>query len=298
MTKKETGLFSKLKGGLKKTRESFSDKISDIFSRKKIDTEALEEILISSDIGINTSMDLIKIISKKIKNSEQVNKVIQKEIIAILNKKNAPKKNTENKPYVIMVIGVNGVGKTSTVGKLAKQYKDKNNKVLIIAADTFRAAAVEQLDIWATRAKVDIIKKKTGADPSSVVFDGIKASIARNVDIVLIDTAGRLHNKENLMEELKKIKRTANKNLDYAPNETLLVLDATTGQNALNQAKTFNDKIGVSNIAITKLDGTAKGGIVINISKNLNIPISYIGVGEQIEDLQDFDAENFAKALF
>ena len=289
--------FNNLKKGLTKTRKG----LSSIFSLKKIDEnvlEELEELLIVSDIGVNTTIEIMGKIDNKAETVE-IKKIVKNEILSILqNGQKEVQKEKKEKPYVIMVIGVNGVGKTTTIGKLAKRFSGQNKKVLIVAGDTFRAAAVEQLSIWANRAGCDIVKQKEGSDPSAVVFDGISAALARDVDVVLVDTAGRLHNKENLMNELKKIKKTISKKISYAPNEVLLILDATTGQNALNQAEAFNKNIGVTNIAITKLDGTAKGGIVVNISKNLKIPISYVGIGEKIEDLQNFDAKNFAEAMF
>ena len=289
--------YEKLKKGLKKTRDNFSS----VFSLKKTDKdvlEKLEEILITSDIGVATSIAIVEKIEKKIKNldTKETKEIIKQEILSIIENKKITIK--DQKPYIIMVVGVNGVGKTTMIGKLAKTFTDKNKKVLMVAGDTFRAAATEQLTVWANRVGSKIIKQKHGTDPSAVVFDGINSAIANDFDVVLIDTAGRLHNKSNLMNELKKIKRTIQKKIESAPHETLLILDATTGQNALNQAEIFNKEIGVTNIAITKLDGTAKGGIVVNISKNLKIPISYISIGERIEDLQNFNPEDFVNALF
>lgn len=302
-----SGFFNRLKRGLSKTRKILTTDIDDLFSGKgKIDDELLdelEELLITSDIGVDTTMKLIENISKnssKISGSDQLKKILKENILELIHADHETVSNckTVSKPYVIMVIGVNGVGKTTTIGKLASRYISSGNKVLIAAADTFRAAAVEQLEIWAKRAGADFVKHKEMADPAAVAYDAIEASIARNMDIVLIDTAGRLHTKKNLMEELKKIKRTISKKLPEAPHEILLILDATTGQNALSQSTLFNDELDVTSIALTKLDGTAKGGIVVGICSTLDIPLKYIGVGEQIEDLQKFDPEQFVNALF
>ncbi len=259
----------------------------------------LEELLITSDIGVKVSTDLMQIVSKKaskISDPEQLKEILKKELFLHLSNKKLEK--TVGKPHVIMVIGVNGTGKTTTIGKLASRATAAGKKVLVVAADTFRAAAIDQLMIWADRAGADIVKHKENSDPAAVAYDGIDAGIARDADIVLIDTAGRLHTKVNLMEELKKIKRALAKKIPEAPHDILLVLDATTGQNALSQAKTFNDALNVTGIALTKLDGTAKGGVVVSICSTLDIPIKYVGVGENIEDLQPFDSEQFVAALF
>jgi len=298
-----TGYFRRLKNRLAKTRKSLTDGLDSIFSGKqKIDDaalEELEELLITSDIGVQTTMALIERISKaKISDISQVKTVLKKEILSILDSRpDAPATNTGS-PHVVLVVGVNGVGKTTTIGKLAASAGASGQKVLIAAADTFRAAAVEQLGIWAERAKAEFVKHKENADPAAVAFDAVAAASARGCDLVLIDTAGRLHTKVNLMEELKKIKRTVAKQVAGAPHEILLVLDATTGQNALSQAKLFNEALDVTGLAMTKLDGTAKGGIVIGICSALNVPLQYIGIGEQIEDLRPFDAEQFIDALF
>ncbi len=299
------GYFKRLKERLSKTRQKISDGLVNIFSGKKsIDDdmlEELEELLITSDIGVQTANDLIKSISKKtssISAPDQLNEILKQEIIALLNNNIAEPQKIMAKPHIIMVVGVNGVGKTTTIGKLAARYAAAGKKVLIVAADTFRAAAVEQLAIWAQRAGAEIVKQMHNADPAAVAYDGIEAALARNNDVVIIDTAGRLHTKINLMEELKKIKRTVSKKMPDAPHEILLVLDATTGQNALSQAKLFNEAIGVTGIVLTKLDGTAKGGIVISICNAFKLPIRYIGIGESIDDLQDFDLKNFVNALF
>ena len=299
-----SGFFNRLKKGLAKTRQLLSTDIEELFAgQRKIDDElleSLEEILITSDIGIQTTMDLIQGISKKslkISTADQLKETLREKIISILDGEMPGPHTIEAKPRVIMVIGVNGVGKTTTIGKLAAKFTASGEKVLIAAADTFRAAAIEQVEIWAERAGVDIVKHKEMTDPAAVVYDGIEAAIARDVDVVLIDTAGRIHTKKNLMEELKKVKRTISKKLPEAPHEILLILDATTGQNALSQAQLFNEALGVTGIALTKLDGTAKGGIVVSICSTLEIPLKYIGIGEKIEDLQEFDPVQFVNAL-
>ncbi len=302
-----TGFFKRLKQGLTKTREILTTDIDQLFTdNRKVDDnllEEFEELLISADIGVQTSMSLIESISKKtakISGPDQLKDALKEEIFSILNTHSPVPSSGKisSKPHVIMVIGVNGVGKTTTIGKLAAKYAREGKKVLIVASDTFRAAAIEQLSIWADRAGAEIVKHRDNADPAAVAYDGIEAAIARGVDVVLVDTAGRLHTKVNLMEELKKIKRTISKKLLDAPHEMLLVLDATTGQNALSQAKLFHDALGVTGIAITKLDGTAKGGIVVSISSSLPIQLKYIGIGEKIDDLREFDPEQFVAALF
>ena len=303
--KKKRGLFKRLKAGLSKTRDILTTDIDDLFSRKSsIDDDMLEEIeelLITSDIGVQTAMDLMKIITKraaKIDGPEALKAVLKEELLALLEEIQSEPAERSAKPHVVMVVGVNGVGKTTTIGKLAARATDRGERVLIAAADTFRAAAIEQLTIWAERAGAEIVKHKANADPAAVAFDSMEAAVARDVDTVFVDTAGRLHTKVNLMEELKKIKRTISKKIPDAPHEVLLVLDATTGQNALSQAKLFHEAIEVSGLALTKLDGTAKGGIVVSISQSLNIPLQFIGVGEGIDDLQPFDPQQFADALF
>jgi len=299
-----SGFFNRLKKGLAKTRKLLSTDIEELFAgNRKIDDELLEELeelLITSDIGVQTTMDLIQSLSQKslkISTADQLRNILKEKIITILNTETPGPKKMEAKPYVIMVIGVNGVGKTTTIGKLAAKFMASGEKVLIAAADTFRAAAIEQLEIWAQRAGVEVVKHKEMTDPSAVVFDGIEAAVAREADVVLIDTAGRIHTRKNLMEELKKVKRTISKKLPGAPHEILLILDATTGQNALSQAQLFNEALGVTGIALTKLDGTAKGGIVVSICNTLEIPLKYIGIGEKIEDLQEFDPIQFVNAI-
>jgi len=304
-SEKSTGFFRRLKNGLSKTRKLLTTDINDLFTgKRKIDDELLEdleELLITSDIGVQTAMDLIRGISRissEISGPDQLKKVLKEKILELLNATIKPPQPIVNTPHVIMVIGVNGTGKTTTIGKLAARFSASGKKVIIAAADTFRAAAIEQLGIWADRAGVEIIKHKEMSDPAAVAYDSIEAAVARNADIVLVDTAGRLHTKKNLMEELKKIKRTISNKLAGAPHEVLLILDATTGQNALSQASLFNDALDVTGIALTKLDGTAKGGIVVSICNTLEIPLKYIGVGEKIEDLQEFDPNQFVAALF
>ncbi|MBU0988252.1 MAG: signal recognition particle-docking protein FtsY [Proteobacteria bacterium] len=304
-SEKSSGFLKRLKMGLPKTRKFLSTDIEELFSgRREIDDsllEELEELLITADIGVQTSMDLIQSISKissKISDANQLKAALKEKILSLLNTQTPPALLTTAKPHVIMVIGINGVGKTTTVGKLAAKFVAAGNKVLIAAADTFRAAAIEQLAVWAERAGVELIKHRDKADPAAVAYDGIDAAVARGTDIVLIDTAGRLHTRVNLMEELKKIKRTIAKKLPGAPHEILLILDATTGQNALSQAKLFHDALGVTGIVLAKLDGTAKGGIVVSICNSLDIPLKYIGIGEKIEDLQEFDPLRYVEALF
>lgn len=300
------GFFSRLKSGLSKTRNTFSGGLDRIFSgsqkRNEELLEEIEELLITSDVGVQTTMSLMEKIGKKAAGISDVNslkRALREEILAVIRKGQTRQGNQERtKPEVIMVVGVNGVGKTTTIGKLSARFREQGKKVLIVAADTFRAAAGEQLSIWAEKSGAQIVRHRDGADPASVAYDGVEAAIARGMDVVLVDTAGRLHTKVNLMEELKKIRRTIAKKLPDAPHETLMVLDATTGQNALTQAKLFHDAIGLTGIALTKLDGTAKGGIVIGICDALNIPLDYIGVGEKIDDLQEFQPEQFVDALF
>ncbi|HEA65579.1 MAG TPA: signal recognition particle-docking protein FtsY [Desulfobacterales bacterium] len=298
------GIFKRLKKGLSKTRKILSTDIDQLFAgRKKIDEAMLEELealLITSDIGVRITMELIEHISIKsnqISDADELKKELKSEIKTFLMANPPHVKNIEGL-HVIMVVGVNGVGKTTTIGKIAAKYTARGKKVLIVAADTFRAAATEQMMIWAERAGAEIVVQKAKTDPAAVVYDGVETAVSKKVDIVLIDTAGRLHTKINLMEELKKIKRTISKKMTDAPHEILLVLDATTGQNALSQAKLFNDALGITGIALTKLDGTAKGGIVVGICRTLQIPLRYIGIGEKIDDLQDFDPALFTEALF
>lgn len=302
---REAVYFKRLRTSLSKTREILTTDLEDLFAKKKkIDDdllEELEELLITSDMGVQTSMDLIERISdksSKIEDADELKNTLKKEILSFLDAQTQVHDKITSRPHVIMVVGVNGTGKTTSIGKLASRYTSAGKKVLVAAADTFRAAAAEQLIIWADRANAEIVKQKEGTDPAAVAYDSIEAAIARDCDIVLVDTAGRLHTKINLMEELKKIKRSISKKLPGAPHEILLVLDATTGQNALSQAKLFNEALDITAIALTKLDGTARGGVVVGIFTALKIPLKYIGVGEQIEDLQDFDPVRFVNALF
>ena len=309
--KQGNNIFSRLKTGLSKTRKVLTTDINELFSPGKAIDEALfeelEEILISSDLGIDVTMEMMESIkqkAKKLSDSEELKQVLKNELIGlfpnnpITDNLDAANELQITKPHVIMVVGVNGTGKTTTLGKLAMKFTSKGQKVLIAAADTFRAAAIEQVEIWANRSDASIVKHKEGADPAAVAYDSVEAALARNIDIVLIDTAGRLHTQKNLMEELKKIKRSINKKLPGAPHEVLMVLDATTGQNAISQANLFNEAVGLTQIALTKLDGTAKGGIVAAIAGSMKLPIKYIGVGEQIADLQEFDPKRFINALF
>lgn len=300
------GLFNKLKEGLTKTRDSINNAVTQVLKLAvEIDEdlyEELEEILITSDIGVETSMEIIeklrkKVIAERISDPEEILPAM-KEIILEMMGDYETSIIPEKIPEVRLVIGVNGVGKTTSIGKMASRIKGKNYKVLLAAADTFRAAAIDQLEIWSNRAGVDIIKQQEGSDPAAVVFDAVQAAKARKVDVLICDTAGRLHNKKNLMDELNKINRIIDREYSEANKETLLVLDATTGQNAVIQAKQFMEVCPIDGIILTKLDGTAKGGIVISIKHSLNIPVRYIGVGEGIEDLQEFNAKEFVEALF
>ncbi len=303
------GFFEKLKKGLSKTHQGFVERVDQLFLGKKtIDQDVLDELetlLFQADLGVKTASDLIEGVRQGLKRGdlkepERVKEFIKQEIFRILQTGEKPLSIdfSNTKPFVVMVVGVNGGGKTTTIGKIAHQYSSQKKTVLVGAADTFRAAAVEQLEIWANRVGADLIKQSKGSDPSAVAFDSIRAAKARDVDLVFIDTAGRLHTKVNLMEELKKIKRIIGRECPGAPHEVLLVLDATTGQNAISQAKLFNEAVGVTGIAITKLDGTAKGGIIIGITEELQIPIRYVGVGEGVDDLKEFNASEFVQALF
>jgi len=300
------GLVGRLRSGLSKTRNSISGGLERIFAGAgKLDEEALEdieELLITSDVGVKTTMSIVQNVEKKaadIKDQDTLKKIVKAELLSVINESQSGSGNKlSGQPHVIMVVGVNGVGKTTTIGKIAARLSSEGKKVLIAAADTFRAAAVEQLSVWAERAGADIVKHGDNADPAAVAYDGVEAAIARKADVILVDTAGRLHTRVNLMEELKNVKRTIAKKLPDAPHEILMVLDATTGQNALIQAEQFNEALGITNLALTKLDGTAKGGIVIGICGSLNIPLDYIGVGEGVSDLQSFDPVKFIDALF
>ena len=299
------GFFDKLKQGLLKTKNAIVDKIDNLFKKfVKVDEdlfEELEELLISADIGVNTSMEILDELRDTVKSNRIKDPVeVKKELFDILRRMIGEHEplNLSTKPSVILVIGVNGVGKTTSIGKIANDLKHKGKKVVVAAADTFRAAAAEQLSVWCDRAGVDIIKQAAGADPASVVYDAINAVKSRGADVLIIDTAGRLHNKKNLMDELAKIDRVIGRELPDAAKETLLVLDATTGQNAVMQAKEFKEASKITGLVLTKLDGTAKGGIIISIRKELGIPVKFIGVGEKIDDMKPFDSKDFASALF
>ena len=301
-----SGIFHRLRSGLMRTRQILTTDIDELFSGKRPIDEALlediEEILITADIGVKTATALIQRISVQMLServdAEDIKIALKHEILSLLTVQSPVVPESITRPAVIMVIGVNGVGKTTTIGKLAAMFRNDGKKVLIAAADTFRAAAIEQLSLWAERSGAELVRHKANADPAAVAFDGVEAGVARNMDVVIVDTAGRLHTRVNLMEELKKIQRAISKKIPDAPHETLLVLDATTGQNAISQVRLFHESIGVSALALTKLDGTAKGGVVVSICHELNIPLKYIGVGESIEDLQLFKPEEFVNALF
>ena len=300
----------KIDKGLDKSKKSFFSKIKkSIAGKSRVDAsflDELEEIFIGADVGVSTTIKIIDKLEERVArdkyiNTDDLNKILKDEITKILDVSNDDFKEVEisNKgPYVIMIVGVNGVGKTTTIGKLANKFRNADKSVIIGAADTFRAGAIDQLEVWAQRAKVDIVKQQMGSDSASVVYDTLNSSVSKNVDIVLIDTAGRLHNKVNLMNELSKIKRVMSKVIPDAPHEILLVLDGSTGQNAFEQAKKFIESTDVNSLAITKLDGTAKGGVVIGICDQFQIPIKYIGIGEGIDDMKIFDSKNFINSFF
>ena len=299
------GFFDKLKQGLSKTKQSFNDKVNNVFSAfRKVDEELLEELeedLIMSDVGVETSTKIIanlrdKIKKQNLKEADEVKQALREEIQNIFDEID----NTlhlDTTPSIILVVGVNGVGKTTSIGKIANRLKQDGKKVVIAAADTFRAAAVEQLEIWANRAGCQIVKKEEGADPASVVYDAIKKTREENADVLICDTAGRLHNKKYLMDELEKIKRVIDKELPDASKEILLVLDATTGQNAILQVQAFKETVDITGLVLTKLDGTAKGGVVIGITNENHMPVKFIGVGEQIDDMEVFNSKDFVKAI-
>ena len=298
------GFFDKIKAGLTKTREALNDSLGSVFQASEIDEDfydELEESLVLADLGMDTAIRAVtklrqRVNTTNIKTVEQAREALKNILVDVLNVGDTAL-NLSTKPSVILVIGVNGVGKTTTIGKIAKQLTDEGKKVLLVAADTFRAAAADQLEIWAERSGAAIVRQNEGADPASVVYDGIQSARAKNVDVIIIDTAGRLHNKANLMNELNKISRIVNRELPDAAKEVLLVLDGTTGQNGLIQAKQFKEIAGVTAIALTKLDGTAKGGIVISVADALQIPVKFVGVGEKAEDLMPFEAREFVEAL-
>ena len=297
--------FDKLRKGLNKTKESFDDKINNVFSNfRKVDEdflEELEEVLIMSDIGMETSLKIVdclrrRIKKENIKDEEEVKQVLREEIRAILDEVDNTLK-IETKPSVILVVGVNGVGKTTSIGKIANRLVKDNKKVVVAAADTFRAAAVEQLEVWAKRSGSEIVKKQEGADPASVVYDAIRKTRELDADVLIVDTAGRLHNKKYLMDELHKIKSVINKEMGDCTQEILLVIDGTTGQNAINQVKAFRQETDVTGLVLTKIDGTAKGGVVVGIVEENKIPVKFIGIGEQIDDMEIFNSEDFVKAI-
>jgi len=298
------GFLDKLKSGLAKTRKSLVERVETVLLNRKIDETVLdeiEEILISSDVGVEAAGQIIGMLKDKvragvIKDVSNVKAALQEEMSAMLG--NPQPLTLSAKPHIILMIGVNGVGKTTTIGKLSSRFRSEGRSVLLAAGDTFRAAAVEQLDIWAQRSGASIIKHQSGSDPAAVAFDAVEAAKSRGSDVVIIDTAGRLHTKSQLMDELKKVDRVIKKAMPDAPHEKLLVIDATTGQNALRQAKIFNEAVGLTGIVLTKLDGTAKGGIIFAIQKEVNIPVKLIGIGEGVEDLRDFDPRDFVAALF
>ena len=305
--KEKVGFFQRLKTSLKKTHEVLVTPVDElILGRKKIngDTfEGLEEILITSDVGPQTALSLIQKVQKKVGYGEYnktnlLRDYLKVEMLTILAERQEPLNISQTKPFVILVIGVNGSGKTTTIAKLANQIKSQGKKVLLAAADTFRAAGIEQLEIWGERVGCDMIKQKKGSDPSAVAYDAIHAALARNIDVLIVDTAGRLHTKVNLMEELKKIKRIMGREYPGSPHEVLLVLDSTTGQNSISQAKMFKEALGYTGIVLTKLDGSARGGVIVGISNELKIPIRFIGIGEKMEDLREFNAQEFVDALF
>lgn len=299
--------FQRLKQGLTKSRESWAGKIGAIFNNRSWDENSLAEMednLIAADVGVKASRKLMDALRRQSPGSDDLAQEMSSRLqAAMVQMLQSPQTELQRgplsvRPWVVLFLGVNGVGKTTTIGKLAAQYRDAGKKVLLVAGDTFRAAAIEQLDIWGQRTGVDVVKHRPGADPSAVVYDGMQAAKSRGIDVLLIDTAGRLHTKVHLIEELKKIRRVIAREQPDAPHETLLVLDATTGQNGLQQARVFKEAAEITGIVLTKLDGTAKGGVIISIQEELGVPVKYIGVGEEIEDLQPFEAESFARALF
>ena len=303
----EPNLLDRLKAGIQKTREGLVDRLEDALAgRKEINADVLEEVeyaLITADIGVNTVTEILESIRQRIDRKQagdigQIKQLIAQRLLEILESVEKPMTQVGEPPAVVMVVGVNGSGKTTTIGKLANRYKSEGHSVLLCAADTFRAAAIDQLEIWGERTSTDVVRQSAGADPSAVLFDALQAAKARKVDYVIVDTAGRLHTKANLMAELEKMRRTAAKVVPTAPHEVLLVLDATTGQNGLEQARRFTESSGVTGLVLTKLDGTAKGGIVVAIARELNLPIRYVGVGEQAGDLLPFEPDKFIASLF
>lgn len=307
MEKSGGGFFSRLKEGLAKTRQGFVEKVEKLVAgHNRIDEELYEELeaaLVEADVGVSTTMEILdkvreQVRARGVKDPADVKGILKEVILEVIGNEPNPLAEAGEGPTVIMVVGVNGVGKTTTIGKLAARFKGAGKKVVLGASDTFRAAAIDQLEIWAGRAGVDLIKHQENSDPAAVAYDALQAARSRKADYVIVDTAGRLHTKSNLMEELKKVRRVLNRELPGAPHEVLLVLDATTGQNAVSQAKIFDEAVGVTGIALTKLDGTAKGGVVVAISRGLRIPVKLIGIGEQVDALRDFVPRDFVDALF
>jgi fused signal recognition particle receptor len=304
----EPTVFEKIKSAVKKTNEVLNMPIEDLVrGKKEIDPAMLDEleaIMIGADIGVNTTTEILdsirdQVSRKTLQDPAELRSTLKAELRKILSVNDAPpRKVAEGEPFVILIVGVNGVGKTTTIGKLANRFKKEGKSVMLCAADTFRAAAIEQLEVWSTRSGVPLVKQKSGADPSAVLYDALQSAKSKNIDVVIVDTAGRLHTKHNLMSELEKMTRVAKREIASAPHEVLLVLDATTGQNGLIQAKEFTKSSGVTGLVLTKLDGTAKGGVVTAIARELKIPIRFVGVGEQIDDLVEFSADDFVNSLF
>ena len=300
------GFFDRLKEGLLKTKQNIVAKIEDVLKKTPVNEELfeqLEEILIEGDVGVKPSLELVEKLRKtakeqRITDSEQLKQILKEEILKILATGDNKLKSSDRSPQVILVVGVNGVGKTTTIGKLAHFFKQQGKQVVLAAGDTFRAAAIDQLEIWGNKTGCQVIKHSEGSDPAAVAFDAVKAAVARKADVLIIDTAGRLHTKTNLMEELRKVKRVIERELPGAPDEVLLVLDATTGQNALSQVEYFNKALDLTGLVLTKLDGTAKGGVIIGIKSSYQIPIKFIGVGEKMDDLRPFEPQEFVEALF
>src|SRR5210317_369604 len=304
----QKGLFKRLQESLSKTRDSLVSRVDNLFlGRKEIDAELLdelEEILITADLGVNTTLDLLdeirnRVSRKELKDPQALKLALKERILTFFAGYDTTGMQVPaTGPFVIMVVGVNGVGKTTTIGKIAKKFTSSGQRVLLVAADTFRAAAIEQLQVWGGRVGADVVAKQQGDDPSAVIYDALDYAASRDFDVIIVDTAGRLHTKVNLMEELKKIKRVINKKMEGAPHEIMLILDATTGQNSISQARLFHEAVGLTGLTLTKLDGTAKGGIVVHISHDFNIPIRFIGIGEKLDDLREFDPREFIEALF
>jgi fused signal recognition particle receptor len=304
----EPGVFEKIRQAVRQTQENFTERMQDlVVGRKEIDPEMLEEleaIMIGADIGVGTTAEILDSIRdqesrRTLEDPAQLRGAVKAELRKILSINDAaPKSSADDGPFVILMVGVNGVGKTTTIGKLASRFRSEGKSVMLCAADTFRAAAIEQLEVWSTRSSVPLIKQKPGADPSAVLYDALQSAKSKKIDVVIVDTAGRLHTKHNLMSELEKMTRVAKREIPGAPHEVLLVLDATTGQNGLTQAKEFTKSAGVTGLILTKLDGTAKGGVVTAIARDLKIPIRFVGVGEKIDDLVEFSADDFVEGLF